>query len=349
MGRKLNRDPRAARNTSSYYASSPSSFRGDSVVSMSQHRQACEDTDAGYAHRNYAMSFEEVGRLIELPRCRGWIIERPIPGTPDRDTMGCYPLFCCVRWAELARDLESIAADAPEERPVALTLVPDPFGGHTEELLQECFPDLCRPFKEHFVVDLSRDPREFVSSHHRRYSRKALKELTVERAERPADHLDEWVKLYDEIVARHQITGMAAFSRNAFARQLETPGALLFRALCGNEIVGAVLWYIQGDRAYYHLAGYTELGYRLRASFAIFWQALSFFSGILTWVDLGASAGLGNARTEDGLGRFKRGWSTETRTAYLCGRVFDPDRYLELVSAKNATESSYFPAYRGGR
>ena len=49
-----------------------------------------------------------------------------------------------------------------------------------------------------------------------------------------------------------------------------------------------------------------------------------------------------------GLREFKRGWSTGTRPAYLCGRILQPQRYAELAEERGPGERSYFPAYRAG-
>ena len=64
----------------------------------------------------------------------------------------------------------------------------------------------------------------------------------------------------------------------------------------------------------------------------------------LEWAHLGAGAGAALSEA-DGLSRFKAGWASETRTAYLCGRVFDRRRYTDLAGAAPTT---YFPAYRAG-
>jgi hypothetical protein len=106
-----------------------------------------------------------------------------------------------------------------------------------------------------------------------------------------------------------------------------------------------VLWIREADVAYYHLAGYTEVGYRHKVSFALFWTALEFFSDAVHWLGLGAAAGL-QPQSDDGLTRFKRGWATGTRTAYLCGRISDHRRYASLVRAAGTTGTPYFPAYR---
>ena len=45
----------------------------------------------GYAHPDYPLSLKESGEPYELPRCGGWILIRPIPGTIYEDAMGCYP------------------------------------------------------------------------------------------------------------------------------------------------------------------------------------------------------------------------------------------------------------------
>jgi hypothetical protein len=109
-----------------------------------------------------------------------------------------------------------------------------------------------------------------------------------------------------------------------------------------------LLWYIQGNVGYYHLGAYSEFGYELRASFALFSFAIDYFAADrLRWLNLGAGAGVQGDAT-DGLSRFKRGWSTETRTVYLCGRIFNRSRYQEIVKAKRIGITGYFPAYRRG-
>jgi hypothetical protein len=303
----------------------------------------------GYAHANYAAALREFGRPRKMHACTGWVLEREIAGTGHTDLMGCYPIFSCGNWSGLAKDLEELAAlpESDARAPVSISMVLDPFGDYDTEELKGLFPDLCRPFKQHFVVDLEQDPAEFVGSTHRRNVRKALKNLTVDVVDQPATLVDVWHGLYENLIARHEITGVSAFSHDSFAAQLDTPGMTMFRARAGDETVGIVLWYSQGSRGYYHLAAYTEKGYDLKASFAIFWTAIEKFSSELKWLSLGASAGL-SGDAVDGLSRFKKGWSTETRTAYLCGRILDRSTYDQLSIERSAVESPYFPAYRSG-
>ena len=277
-----------------------------------------------------------------LPLSAGWILERSIDGFPYHDAMGCYPLFVCQDWTQLEADLDQV------EGLVCLSLVTDPFGKYDAGNLQRCFPDLVTPFKQHFVIDLSRDPETFVDSHHRRNARKAFSKLAVEKCANPPVILDDWIDLYRTLVEKHRITGLAAFSRESFAKQLAVPGIVAFRAVSDDTTVGMLLWYEQDNRAYYHLGAYSARGYELRASFALFDYSIKYFAQReFEWLSLGSEAGVGKSEAS-GLSRFKQGWSTGTRTAYFCGRIFDHKKYQEVVLTKNVPATEYFPAYRAG-
>jgi hypothetical protein len=80
-------------------------------------------------------------------------------------------------------------------------------------------------------------------------------------------------------------------------------------------------------------------------SYALYWFAIEYFGDKVRWLDLGAGPGV-KGKGKDGLSQFKRGWSTETRTAFFCGRIFDRARYSEIVRAKGVSTTDYFPAYR---
>jgi hypothetical protein len=277
-----------------------------------------------------------------LPRSNGWILERPINGFPYYDAMGCYPLFVCEDWSQLNADLEQVGKHL-----VCLSLVTDPFGEWNSENLHQWFPELVIPFKQHFVIDLSQAPETFITSHHRRNVRKALQEVRIEECADPVSYLDDWMVLYQTLVKRHTVTGMAAFSRESLAGQLSVPGTVAFRALHHDATVGMLLWCGQGNRSYYHLGAYSPLGYELGASFALFDYSIKYFAEReFRWLNLGAEAGA--AGGDSGLRRFKQGWSTGTRTVYFCGRVFDRTKYEEIILAKGVPPTNYFPAYRLG-
>jgi hypothetical protein len=289
-------------------------------------------SSSGYLHPLYAQSLAEFGEPIELPSSKGWILRRPIASTPFMDGIGPYPIFACEDWSSLKQDLDQL-----EDKLISIAMITDPFGDYTHVELQQTFKDLANPYKEHFVIDLQRN------------AQRALRIADVEIREEPRMLLDEWCSLYQQLIERHQIKGIARFSREAFARQLSIPGITAFRAITNGETVGMLLWYKQGDIGYYHLGAYSSLGYQQKVSFALFWSLIKYFADSgLKWLSLGAGAGLTNDG-QDGLTRFKRGWSTGTRTAYFCGRIFDTEKYWELVEANGTPYTGFFPAYRAGK
>jgi hypothetical protein len=295
----------------------------------------------GYMHPYYAESLAEFGIPRELRHAGGWILVRQIPGFHYYDAMGCYPLFACQEWSQLHADLEDLSSEL-----ISISLVTDPFGEYDLEYLRRCFKDLVIPFKEHFVVNLSYPMTDFVSFHHRRYAKKALKDVRVEVCYDPMCFIEDWIGLYSNLIERHGIKGIPAFSKLAFEKQLKVPGLIMLRATHKEATVGMTLWYIQRNIGYYHLGAYNAIGYKLHASFALFWFAIEHFAAKgLHWLNLGAGAGI-KSRSTDGLSRFKQGWSTGTRIAYFCGRIFDYDKYSRITQAKGISAIDYFPAYR---
>lgn len=295
----------------------------------------------GYASREYAFSLAEFGRPTFLPASESWILERPIAQTDYSDAIGMYPLFTCNLWSRLPSDLDALQ----DSGLVSMVAVTDPFGDYNEVLLRRCFTDLVRPFKRHYVVDLAQPFQSQISKHHRYYARRSLEAVRVEYCADPINLLDDWEVIHRVLVNRHQITGIQAFSRLAFEQQLAIPNMTAFRAVHEGRTLGAHLWMLNEDVAYSHLAAFNEDAYGLNASYALYWYAINHFAGHVRWLDLGGGAGYiddGN----DGLSKFKRGWSNAERTVYLCGRIFDMAAYDSLAKQYVPGTSAYFPAYR---
>jgi hypothetical protein len=291
-----------------------------------------------YLHPQYAGSLSEFGRPLKLPRCGGWLLRREIPGADATDATGCYPLFACRDWSRLGEDVDAL------EGMVSIVLVTDPFGRFDREDLVPHFDDV-RTFKSHFVVDLARPVEQVASRHHRYYARRALRELDIERQARPGDLLDEWTSLYDVLVERKGLRGIQAFSREAFAKQLALPGAVMLVARLKGEVVGADWYYVDGQVAYGHLAAFAAEGYRANASYALQWRAIELLAALgVRWLDLGGAPGVAE-KPDDGLRRFKHGWSTHTLPTYLATRALDRRLYDEL-SHETGGANGYFPAYR---
>lgn len=295
---------------------------------------------SGYLHQAYASSFDEIATPRELPACGAWVLERPINGSNLRDGMGCYPLFCCRDWTRLPDDVAALATEL-----VSFTLVTDPFGEFNVRDLQRVF-DIVHPYKSHYVRDLA-DTAVAPPRRHRRNTAAAVRAVTLERVGEPASLTDEWVELYGQLVDRHGLTGLHAFSRHCLERQLTVPGLRMFSATAEGRVVGLHLWYVQGDVAHGHLGATSQLGYELMASYALYAFAIEQLRHEVRWLALGSSPGHTESDQMDGLRRFKQGWATGTRQVYLCGKVLQPDAYNRLTTAAHA-EPGYFPGYRRG-
>ena len=284
-----------------------------------------------YLHSEYGNSFQDSYSIIRLKNSQALIFKRPIHDTGLYDLMGAYPLLFCGDWKKLHIDLEDNM-----DNMISFTAVTDPFGEFNITDLKKTFNTLVVPFKDHFVTDLSLKENNFINKHNRRYSKKALNDLTIEVVKDPLPLLDKWCNLYSNLVKRNNIKGIANFSEESLKRQMKVPNSVIFCAKSKGKVVGITIWYMYKKIAYYHLGAYSDFGYEKRASYAIFWKVIEYFRHAgFSWLSLGAGAGVNNDGT-DGLSRFKKGWSTGTKTTYLCGHIFDQKKYKKLSISRVA-------------
>ncbi len=300
-----------------------------------------EGIGTAYADPRYARGLSEFGEPLALARSGGWILSRKVPGgSADRDAMGSYPLFACRDWRRLGEDLDDLGRDL-----VSLVLVVEPFAAVTRSELRRCF-DSVEPFKRHHLVDLSHPPELTASHHHRKMARRAFRTVQVDVCRHPASFLDVWTDLYDGLVARKNLDGIKAFSPAAFAQHLRVPGTLMLVARLDGIVVGADWYYRAGEVAYAHLAAFTSDGYAVGASYALQWRAIEILKAYgARWLTLGAGAGP-EPSPDDGLEWFKAGWASATAETQIAARVFDRDRYADLVAQAGAQLTNYFPGYR---
>jgi len=293
-----------------------------------------------YADPGYARSLSEFGVPRLLPRCGGRVLERAIDGTCARDLMGPYPLFACADWSQLVDDVEDLG-----DSTVSLVLVVDPLADVEASQLERAFPDLLKPFKKHFIRDLH-GPAS-ITAHHRRDVRRAARAVEVEICAEPLERLDDWMRLYDELVARHGLVGISAFSRASFRRQFALAGMTAFRAVRRGRTVAMSLWLEDASNAHYHLAASSREGYEVGASYALVAAALEHLRerGV-RWVNLGGVPTAGSP--DHGLAYFKRGWASGERPAPLCGRILNQTAYAELAGrgCDSGAASAWFPEYR---
>ena len=298
---------------------------------------------AGYAGAAYPATLSHVGTPRALERSGAWCLLRPIGDSGRVDAAGPYPFLVCHAWDRLPDDLASLADDR-DAGVVSVTTVTDPLAEIDDATLGNAFPDLCRPYKSHYVIDLAAGPPP-LDEHHRRNVRLGRRETTVEVLDRAVGWADDWVRLYGHLVERHAISGPAAFPAESLRAQLAIPGMLAVRAVHEGAVVGMTLWAVHDDRAYYHLGAYDETGYRVRASYAMFAEVVGTLAarGVRR---VGLGAGAGTHAASAGLERFKRGWATGTAPVRLCGRILDRVAYARLGGPAEAARASFFPAYR---
>jgi hypothetical protein len=310
------------------------------MESSSKARTGPVDGLGVYSSQGYAASLGHIGEAMELPDSGVWLLRRAISGSDLVDACGCYPLMSCTRGKELINDL-----DAMQGSVVSVTAILDPLATPGRDECERTFCDLYRPFKRHYLVDLSVDQNSQRSGHHRRSVRRALRDVEVEHAEDPRAYALEWVDLYQNLMREYAFDGdPAAFTPDGLTKQLALDGVHYYRAIIDGVCQGACLWLEQGDHIVYHLGASSDVGRKSKASFALFDRALRDAGERgLERANLGGAAGMADDE-KDGLAMFKRGWSAETVDAYLGGRIVDREAYSNLCQGDESV--TFFPAYR---
>jgi hypothetical protein len=296
-----------------------------------------------YAASDYARALGDGTRAaLQVEEWGSFVLTREIPprgaggATGLRDAMGVYPMTPLHKQADLKAGLERLRAQGL----VSVVLVPDPLASPERSQLAGAF-GLCRPFKTHYLVNRAAGAYA-PSKHHRAEIRRAERRCRVELV-RLADHLPAWSQLYHGLVARHAITGVAAFSEAYFAALSRDPCMIALAAYVGHEISAMTIWFEHAGVGYNHLGASNAVGYANGANYALYDAAMAHFSQAAV-LNLGGGAG-SHDDPSDGLAVFKRGFTNAEVEALLCGAVLDQDRYAALAADRPPT--AYFPAYRG--
>ena len=298
-------------------------------------------TKEGYIHPLYAESFSDIGTPLYLPKSKGWLIKRQIPGTNDFDAMGPYPLFFCERWDLLIEDIQSL-----ENEVVTVTMVIPPLFSFPHERFQHLF-ELFRAYKCHYILDYSKPLKQAVSSSRRKDARRALRTVRVEIESTPGIDVREWHHLYSILIKHHEIRGIRSFSYHAFENQLAIPNTYFFKAIFNDKVIGGNIYYLQDGIVYYHLSALTDEGYQKDASYALKWAAIKYFKGKANFMNLGGGTAEDENEILSGLDQFKKGWSNTIQRSYLCGKIMDQKKYQYLMELKK-NKMDWFPAYRSG-
>ena len=289
-----------------------------------------------YASDHYAVTAANGDQLVKSSVLNTWLRTRQIPGTPYRDACGLYPFSADIRPASKA----AIAMELEAYGLVSLVLITDPFQTGTDGVADW---DVCRSYKEHFLIDLKNGPPAF-SRHHRQEVRRSLKTCTVRQIEL-GDYLNEWSDLYDNLVKRHNLGDMHHFSKDYFRRLANDSAFSAVAAFSNDTMVSCHIWARQEQVIYSHLAASSDIGYANSASYAVYAYAVGHFEDAQV-IDIGGVPD--RTQNSAGLLSFKRGFSNAVRSNYLCGVVARPDVYSALCRdvSGEARTAGYFPLYR---
>lgn len=289
-----------------------------------------------YASLTYARSLSHIGQALAVPEWGGHVLVRPTPDGNRHDVVGPYPLTVLAPDPDLSGGLRRLKAEGL----VSFVVVLDPASRPLVGAMTASF-DLACPFKAHHVHDRRLGPPLYGKHHRyeikRAYARVEAREIAL------GDHLLEWTRLYDELIARHSLSGAHVFPDAHHLALAAMPAVRAFGAFIDSRLVSAHLFVVHQGRAISHLAASSVEGYAAGAAYAVNDVALARLNDCET-INFGGGAGTGDDAA-DGLSRFKAGFANTTETAWLCGAVLDHDAYRALRAGRQ--DNGYFPAYRG--
>ncbi|MEM4380264.1 MAG: GNAT family N-acetyltransferase [Thermoplasmatales archaeon] len=287
----------------------------------------------------YASCFKEYSDPVYLERSRVFCLKLTNPYTPFFDLSYCYPFLPIKSLNGLIEDLKNVHGAYQ-----CFYGVLSPWIQIVEEKEIAEF-ELFFQYKDHFFTDLNQELWSTLPNTHKRLIKKSEKKVSVNLAY-PNNVLDDWVQLYKNLIRRHQITGLTAFSDQTLRSFLLIPGAFVYAAYLDNQICGIAIFYPHDHLVYYHLAAYSDQGYQVSASYAIFWKAIRDFKQLgFRALHLGGVPGV--YASESGLQRFKKGWATGCVRSFFCGKVLNKEQFeLTRQMSGSASVTDYFPPYR---
>lgn len=290
-----------------------------------------------YATLEYARSLRHMGEALYVSEWDAAVLVRPISDS-WLDAAGCYPLAVLARDADLEAGLERLL----KEHLVSVVLVVDDFFRPPLDGLAAAF-DFVRPLKTHYVLDQRKGPVRYSRNHRYKINR-ALKTVRIETFDL-SDRLEDWRALYGSLTKRHDLTGTHDFPDSYHAALAETGGVTAVGAFIDDALVSCHIWVRHERHAHSHLVASSPEGYAARAAYAVNDASIRHFADCDT-INFGGGAGVADD-PEDGLARFKKGFSNTTAPSYLCGKVLDPAAYDRLsADAGAASGTAFFPRYR---
>lgn len=252
------------------------------------------------------------------------LIQRRIANTGYYDLASVYPF-----------SVDSLDLFAPPRDAITTTVITNPLGNNSTMIGED--------YKLHAVAECNLFRMAILPENHRRNIKKCQVQALTLVSISPADNADDLINLYPNLIKRHNINGVTAYTPDQLRTLLKVPGAVLFKVRCVEYgIVNVSLFYIYKDDAYYHLSCQSDHGYKINSNFLMMYDAIRFFKSLgLNRVEIGSHP---DGAINDGLARFKTGFSTCTLPNQIFKYIHKPDIYAKLCVDRDL--NGYFPAYR---
>lgn len=266
-----------------------------------------------YCSEAYAQALRESNASsFAVPAWGTHVLVREGPGG-KRLAVGARPFASLDPSCDLQAGLDHLR----EAGITSVSLVTDPLWGADAPELRQAF-DVCRRFKEIYLVDKASD-RVKIGKRHRNRINKARGGAEV-REIPLAEHLDRWFELYRRNVVNRKIP--QPFTNAHFEYLATLPGLRTVAVLVDDEIATITMWLPYQDTLYFHDAASSAIGHAVAASYVAFAHVVERFDDC-RYIFLGGSAEFFDDHL-DGLARFKRGFANSSNTSFMCSSILSP-------------------------
>ncbi len=277
-------------------------FRGDLAV-----ERTATPGRHPFCTEAYARALASDG--VEVHFVEEWDTHVLVRETPrsGRRAAGVRPLAPLVPGCDLRGGLEALRAEGV----ASVVLATDPMFVPELASLEAAF-DTCQVLRENYVIDRQIGEVHFRKRHRNRVN--GARRRAEIRTVLLADHLDEWLTMYEANVESRAI--MQPFEASYFERLSGMGFLQAVGAFMGDELVSMSMWVRHGDVLFFHDGASSERGFAISAAYATFAQAIE-EAGDCRFVFLGGSGSMPDDRL-DGLAIFKRGFANMAVMNHLC-------------------------------
>lgn len=303
--------------------------RSDAIIKMSN--QLPYDTAA------YAATLSHLGTPFVVHGWQGSLIRCAIPGAAHLfDAVGSWPYCSPPEISQLSALYRALQAQGLVTfraffRPkTALAVEQWHQAGFTPVLL-----------KEHFVFDPTLDwPAHSAKT---RYNIRRGRRLWRVELLALAEYHRTIAEYHERLVQRRQFSAMAALPPAHFAALAELPNVRVLGALDTDGLGAALIAVHDETSVHFHVIVGAERAYQTCAFYALYQAAIERWSPSHT-IYLGGAPSSPNGQ---GIAHFKRRFANRRAPVYMIQAVLDRETCQQLVCARAAPQSNWFPPYRG--